>query len=89
MAHLYGDPVPDACVANLVERLQARGSADAAAAVQVCTRGMGRQGTAEDSRAARDAILLELTDWIDLDREAPALAAVRDRLARAPGERII
>ena len=89
MAHLYGDPVPDACVAILVERLRARGTADAIAAAHVCTRGMGRQGTAEGARVARDAILLELTDWIDLETEAPALAAVRDRLARAPGERII
>ena len=49
-----------------------------------------RDATAETSNQAREAILLELQEWVDLDKVAPDLAVLRDHLsAPQQGKRII
>ena len=85
MAYLYGDRVNDVCLAVLVKRLETRGTSGAATAVAVCGRGLGTHGTPEESRSAREAILLELVEWRELESDAPELATVRDRLVRELG----
>ena len=90
MPRLYGDRITDAESAQLIAKLRARGTADALIAANTVSKGPGRDATVATSLQARDAILLELQDWDDLDATAPSLAILRDRLA-APkqGLRII
>ena len=89
MAYLYGDRISDTDSAKLVGKLRDRGTTGAILAAQTVTRGASRDATAESSQQARDAILLELQDWADLDKDAPGLATLRDRLAAPEGLRII
>jgi hypothetical protein len=87
---LYGDRITDAESAELISKLRSRGTADAIVAANTVGKGPSRDATVETSLQARDAILLELRDWPDLDEEAPNLAALRDRLsAPSQGLRII
>ena len=90
MPRLYGDRISDAESAELIAKLRARGTSDALVAANTVGKGPSRDATVATSLQARDAILLELCDWEDLDETAPSLAALRDRLA-APqqGLRII
>ena len=90
MPRLYGDRITDSESAELVAKLRARGSTDALVAANTVGKGPSRDATVATSIQARDAILLELQDWDDLDAQAPNLAALRNRLA-APrqGLRII
>ena len=79
----------DAESALLVEKLRSRGTSAALVAANTVSRGPSRDATAATSTQAREAILLELTEWDGLD-EAPNLAALRDRLSAPPrGLRII
>ena len=90
MPRLYGDRITDAESAELVAKLRARGTSDALVAANTVGRGPSRDATVRTSLQARDAILLELRDWVDLDEEAPNLAALRKRLsAPSQGLRII
>ena len=90
MPRLYGDRISDAESAELIAKLRARGTADSLLAANTVGKGPGRDATVATSLQARDAILLELIDWDDLDATSPSLAVLRDRLA-APkqGLRII
>ena len=90
MPRLYGDRITDAESTELIAKLRPRGTADALLAANTVSRGPGRDTTVTTSLQARNAILLELRDWVDLDATAPSLAVLRDRLA-APqqGHRII
>jgi hypothetical protein len=90
MPRLYGDRISDAESAELIAKLRARGTSDATIAADTVGKGPGRDTTVETSLKAREAILLELSDWPDLDSHAPALAAIRDRLSGGQrGQRII
>ena len=74
----------------LVERLRARGSSGSLIAANTVGKGPSRDATAETSNQAREAILLELREWVDLDGTAPDLAVLRDHLsAPQQGKRII
>jgi hypothetical protein len=90
MPRLYGERITDAESAELIAKLRARGTRDAIVAANTVGKGPSRDATVATSLQARDAILLELRDWDDLDENAPSLAVLRDRLA-APqqGLRII
>ena len=80
----------DAESALLVEKLRSRGTSAALVAANTVSRGPSRDATAATSTQAREAILLELTEWDGLDESAPNLAALRDRLSAPPrGLRII
>jgi len=81
MPRLYGDRVTDAESAELVAKLLARRTPDALVAANTVAKGPSRDATAATSLQARDAILLELLEWSDLDVSSPCLAALRDRLA--------
>jgi hypothetical protein len=89
MAYLYGDRISDVESAELVGKLRLRGTSDAILAADTVSRGASRDATAESSSQARAAILLELRDWVDLDRTAPGLATLRDHLSAPEGLRII
>lgn len=90
MPRLYGDRISDAESAELIAKLRARGTSDATIAADTVGRGPGRDTTVATSLKARDAILLELRDWDELDTKAPSLAGLRDRLSGAQqGHRII
>ena len=90
MPRLYGDSVSDAESALLIEKLRLRGSSGALIAANTVGKGPGRDATAETSNQAREAILLELREWADLDSTAPDLAVLRDHLsAPQQGKRII
>jgi len=81
MPRLYGDRISDAESAELIAKLRARGTTDALVAANTVGKGPSRDATVATSLQARDAILLELRDWEDLDETAPSLAGLRDRLA--------
>ena len=81
MPRLYGDRISDAESAELIAKLKARGTSDALVAANTVGKGPSRDATVATSLQARDAILLELRDWEDLDEKAPSLAGLRDRLA--------
>jgi hypothetical protein len=82
--------VSDAESALLIEKLRSRGTPAALVAANTVSRGPSRDATAATSTQAREAILLELTEWDGLDASAPNLAALRDRLSAPPrGLRII
>ena len=89
MAYLYGDRISDVESAELVGKLRVRGTTEAMLAADTVSRGASRDATAESSLRARDAILLELRAWADLDQKAPSLAGLRDRLSAPEGLRII
>lgn len=90
MPRLYGDRITDAESAELIAKLRARGTPDALVAADTVGRGPRRDATQATSVQARDAILLELQDWKDLDASSPSLAGLRDRLsAPQQGRRII
>jgi hypothetical protein len=87
---LYGDRITDAESAELIAKLRARGTSGAIIAARTVGTGANRDTTAAASLEARNAILLELRDWEDLDKEAPSLAGLRDRLSGPQqGRRII
>jgi hypothetical protein len=78
MPSLYGDRITEMESADLLTRLQARGTPAATMAVETIRPGARRDATHGTSEQVRAAILVELLDWDDL----PAgLAAVRDRLS--------
>jgi hypothetical protein len=59
-------------------------------AAQTLGTGQGRDSTAATGLEVRDAILLELVEWDDLDSIASGLARLRDRLSGPQqGRRII
>lgn len=90
MPRLYGDRITDAESAELIAKLRARGTPDAMVAADTVGKGPRRDATQATSEQARDAILLELCDWEDLDASSPSLAGLRDRLsAPTQGRRII
>ena len=90
MPRLYGDRITDAESAELIAKLRARGTSGAIVAADTVGRGPGRDTTVATSIQARDAILLELCDWDELDTRAPGLASLRDRLSgQQQGLRII
>ena len=90
MPRLYGDRVSDAESALLIEKLRLRGSSGSLIAANTVGKGPSRDATAETSNQAREAILLELQEWVDLDKTAPDLAVLRDHLsAPQQGKRII
>ena len=87
---LYGVRISDAESAELIAKLRVRGTTGAIIAADTVGTGPSRDTTAATSLQARDAILLELRGWDDLDRNAPDLAGLRDRLsAPQQGRRII
>ena len=71
MPRLYGDRVSDAESALLIEKLRVRGSSGSLIAANTVGKGPSRDATAETSNQAREAILLELREWADLDKTAP------------------
>ena len=80
----------DAESAELIAKLRARGTSAAINAANTVGTGPSRDTTAATSLEARDAILLELRGWANLDEDAPDLAGLRDRLATPQqGRRII
>jgi hypothetical protein len=93
MARLYGHPVSDESLNELLRRLRLRSTEAATLAVGSFSGGASRNATVETAAEIRDAILLELHEWDELDSEAPELVRVRDRLdapkgnARAMGGR--
>lgn len=90
MPLLYGDRITDAESAELVGKLRARGTSDATIAAETVGKGPRRDATVATSMQARDAILLELQAWKNLDASSPSLAGLRDRLsAPTRGQRII
>ena len=90
MPRLYGDRITDAESAELIAKLRSRGTPDATIAADTVGKGPGRDTTVATSLRARDAILVELRAWPDLDESAPGLAGIRDRLSgRREGQRII
>ena len=90
MPRLYGDRISDAESAELIAKLRARGTSEAIIAADTVGKGPRRDATVATSQQARDTILLELRDWDDLDKTAPRLAGLRDRLsAPLQGHRII
>jgi hypothetical protein len=87
---LYGDQITDDDVAELLARLQARGTPEAGRAAETIEKGQGRYATAATALEVRITIMLELLEWDDLDTDAPSLARLRDRLAGPQqGRRII
>ncbi len=89
MPRLYGDRISDAESAELVAKLRARGTSQATIAANTVGKGPSRDTTVATSLQARDAILLELRDWEDLDEKAPSLAGLRDRLSTPQQDRRI
>ncbi|MSO94980.1 MAG: hypothetical protein EXQ81_04190 [Thermoleophilia bacterium] len=90
MPRLYGDRISDAESAELIAKLRARGTPDAAIGADTVGKGPGRDATVATTLQAREAILRELRDWANLDSEAPNLAVIRDHLAgQQQGQRII
>ena len=90
MPWLYGDRITDADAAELLARLRARDTSQATLAAATIASGQGREATAATGLEVREAILLELVDWDDLDDTAPGLARLRDRLSGPQqGRRII
>ena len=90
MPRLYGDRITDAESAELVSKLRSRGTAGAIAAADTVGKGPRRDATVATSMQAREAILIELRDWVDLDSCSPSLAGLRDRLSGSQqGQRII
>ena len=86
---LYGDRITEAEAEALLVRLRARGSPEAAVAAQTIRSGRPRDATVASALEARDAILLELVEWVDLADSAPGLVGLRDRLAVPMGRRTI
>jgi hypothetical protein len=84
MAHLYGNPVSDDEKAELVRRLRARSTDEAARAATALGGGANRHATIESAEQVRSLVLRELQDWDALDETCPRLAAVRDRLVAPP-----
>lgn len=82
MPEIYGHRIGDAAAAELIAKLRARGTTEAAKAAEAIghTR-TRRDATAEESLQERNAIMLELDEWENLDATAPALADLRDRLS--------
>lgn len=90
MPYLFGDRISDAERAELLARLNARGTPEAVDAADTIRLGAGRESTAASGLRAREAIVKELLEWDDLGQSAPGLVAVRDRLsANKQGRRII
>jgi hypothetical protein len=89
MPSLYGDRITDAEAEELLVRLRARGTPEAAMAAQTIRSGHPRDATAVSALEARGAILLELVEWVDLAGSAPGLVRLRDRLAVPMGHRTI
>ena len=90
MPYLYGDRVSDVEHADLLARLRARGTREAMMAVETFQRVARQRASHGTSEQVQAAILVELRDWDDLDKTAPGLAAVRDRLSgQQRGLRII
>lgn len=88
--YLYGDRITDANGAELLQRLQARGTSESILAAKTIGKGAGRDATAASGLTAREAILLELVEWDDLAGSAPGLVRLRDRLSGPQqGQRII
>ena len=81
MPYVFGDRISEVEREDLLTRLRARGSSEAAVAAETICRGVGRRPTQDTSAATQAAILVELHDWAELDKTAPGLAAVRDRLS--------
>ncbi len=90
MPRLYGDPVSDEELAELLRRLRERGTPDAVRAANTLSQGPSRTATAETAVLVRETVRQELDEWVGLDDEAPRLASVRDRLAGSgEGMRVI
>lgn len=90
MPRLYGDRISDAESAELVAKLRARGTTAATMAADTVGKGPRRDATVVTSMESREAILVELQNWTDLDQVAPSLAGLRDRLSGPQqGRRII
>ncbi|WP_411277926.1 hypothetical protein, partial [Gaiella sp.] len=81
MPRLYGDRITDAESAALIAKLRSRGTPDATIAANTGGKGPGRDTSVATSLKAREAILLELCSWPDLEASAPGLAGIRDRLS--------
>jgi hypothetical protein len=75
---LYGNPISAAEDTELIARLRARGSRDSIVAAVTLGTIRNPKSTASTAQQVRDAILLELREWEDLDN-ATSLAALRDR----------
>jgi hypothetical protein len=87
--YLYGDRITDAVGQELLVRLRARGTPEATMAALMITRGHPHNATSATGLETRQAILLELVEWDDLDGTAPGLVRLRDRLAgQEQGRRI-
>ena len=81
MPYLYGDRITEVESAELLTRLFARGTPEATMAANALRPGARPRASQGTSVQGRAAILVELYDWDDLDRTAPGLAAVRNRLS--------
>jgi len=81
MPYLYGDRISDDESADLLRRLRARGTPEATMAAEALRPGARPSASHGTSEQAQAAILVELRDWDDLDKTAPGLAVVRDRLS--------
>ena len=86
LALLYGYTVQEEELAKLLRRLRARGTPSATDAATTIRRGKAVR-EAETATETREAILVELREWNDIDYDAPLLAALRDRLSAAKGLR--
>ena len=76
--------------ADLLARLRERGTPEATMAAEAIRRGAHRNASHGTSEQVQAAILVELRGWVDLDKTAPGLAVVRDRLSGSQrGIRII
>ena len=81
MPYLFGDRISDVESADLLARLRERGTPEAimaAETIRPAARPRASHGTSEQ---VQSAILVELRAWDDLDKTAPGLAVVRDRLS--------
>jgi len=78
---LYGEPIPPAEADELLSRLAGRGTSEAATAARLLGERKTRNANAATGLEARDAILLELIEWKELDTSALGLAHLRDRLS--------
>jgi len=81
MPYLYGDRITDVESADLLTRLRARGTPEATMAAETIRPGARPDASHGTSEQVQAAILVELRDWDDLDKTAPSLAVVRDRLS--------
>jgi hypothetical protein len=83
VALLFGYRVQEEEIAQLLRRLRVRGTPSAADAVRTIRRGRAVGEAPETATETREAILVELREWNDIEHDAPLLAALRDRLSAA------